>query len=119
MSDEQVHVHDFLQELAESTGGRINEVGALPDGSGFATMSFPLPKNHWAYQPTGEPPMPFRVGTGMLRNELAERIRAAGKYAYKASTMSGREQDLDPDALLQNLIVGLLGYWTEDGTTKL
>lgn len=99
-----------VKNLIESAGGTVNEAGSLPDGSGFMTASFPLPKSHWAYQPTGEPPMPFRIGAGPLRNLVAEQIREAGKYAYKASTMSGREQDLDPDALLQNLVVGLLGY---------
>src|SRR5689334_4005550 len=112
-----------LNELAAGVGGTITEVGALPDGSGFAVMSMPLPEGHWAHG-TGqeflyEPPARLRMGTGPLRTALAETIREAGRYAYLASTMNGKEPDLDPDALLQNLVVGLLGYWTEDGHTHL
>lgn len=77
------------------------------------------------------PPMPFRMGKDehavvavqregspvpdiMTRQEFAEKIRTAGRYALRASTMKGRE-DYDPDALIQNLVVGMLGYWTENG----
>lgn len=130
-----------VKKLIEESGGTINEIGALPDDSGFATASFPLPKDHWSLvDPNGFniPDMPFRMGekefatigffpdekfTGqryvrMTRKEFAEKIREAGKYAYRCSTMNGKEPDLDPDALLQNLIVGLLGYWTEDGLSS-
>lgn len=31
--------------------------------------------------------------------------------------MNGSEMDFDPDALLDNLVVGFLGYWTRDGFT--
>lgn len=120
----------ILNEIAEACNGKIEEVhGPLPDGSGFATMSMPLPENHWIYQGekisdsngeneitlSGEPPAPFRMGNGYLRDVLADVIRDAGKYAVRASTMCGKEMDFDPDAMLQNLIVGFLGYWTEDG----
>ena len=105
-----------LQELAAAVGGTIDEVGALPDGSGFATMSYPLPADHWSLADGfDEPPAAWRMGTGPKRSELAEIIRAAGRYAYRAATMNGKEPDLDPDALLQNLVVGFLGYWTHDG----
>lgn len=87
----------------------------LPDGSAFSTASFPLPKTHWIYEPTGEPPAPWRIGVGKERDQLAEDIRAATKHAVRGATMSGKEEDFDPDALMQNMIVGLLGYWTEDG----
>lgn len=92
----------------------------LPDGSAFGIMSLPLPKDHWIYKETGEPPMPFRMGTSdSQRKEWVEKIREAGQWAVKASTMSGKEMDFDPDAMLQNLIVGMLGYWTEDGQSSL
>jgi hypothetical protein len=131
-----------VNQIAAAVGGTVNEMKVLPDGSGFATMSFPLPKTHWSYQTdadgfTGPPPMPFQMGTGetavvqvfpagswpdrghrLTRQEFAEKIREAGKYAYRASTMCGKEPDLDPDALLQNLIVGLLGYWTATGLSS-
>ena len=158
-------IPDVLKEIASACDGKINEVGILPDGSGFATMSMPLRPDHWIYgkEFNGEyeaPPMVFRMGAesravvdvfdhsgakqkpsvveleeilahtpagaasirpdgsivvGMTREEMAEKIREAGKYAVRSATMQGKEMDFDPDALLQNLVVGFLGYWTEDG----
>jgi hypothetical protein len=126
-----------VKRIAETMGGKINEVGVLPDGSGFATMSYPLPKDHWSLvnpEAYNVPAMPFRMGekefvtmgffpaqryvVKMTRKEFADKIREAGKYAYRCATMNGKEPDLDPDALLQNLIVGLLGYWSEDGLSE-
>lgn len=121
MSDEKKHP---VEEIAEAVGGTITEAGRLPDGSGFAVMSMPLPKDHWIYgDPAREgdhgfepPPMPFRLGTkDPQRKQWADMLRVAGKYAVRAATMKGKEMDFDPDALLQNLVVGFLGYWTEDG----
>lgn len=90
----------------------------LPDGSSFAMASFPLPKDHWLYKEGfNEPPMPFRIGTtSRFREELATQITAAARYAVRASTMNGKIEDFDPDAMVQNFIVGMLGYWTPDGT---
>ena len=59
------------------------------------------------------PPAPLRMGVSKLRSELAESIRDAGKYAYLSTGIG--DVDHDPDAFLQNLVVGLLGYWTSDG----
>ena len=33
--------------------------------------------------------------------------------------MSGLDDDFDPDALVQNMVVGMLGYWTYDGFSHL
>ena len=117
-----------VQEIAEAVGGTITEMGALPDGSGFAIMSMPLPKDHWIYKQKGAdfnvPPMPFRMGTNeaprlnRTREMWSDALRAAGRYAVKCATMDGTEMDFDPDALLQNLVVGFLGYWTEDGLSE-
>jgi len=83
----------------------------LPDGSGACVASFPLPKDHWLYaEGYNEPPMPQRVGVGSKRNELADQIQAATRYAIRASTMNGKETNFDPDAMVQNMIFGLLGY---------
>lgn len=144
-----------VEQIAENCGGTIKEVGLLPGGGGFATMSMPLRKDHWLYQkdetvagPFNVPPMVFRMGEdekiavivgpvdglgdiykgGVLpqkgdrvallsRDQMANAIRAAGKYAVRCATMNGAEDDFDPDALLQNLVVGFLGYWTKDGLT--
>jgi hypothetical protein len=107
---------DDVKKLIEGSGGAVHEMGALPDGSGFATASFPLPKDHWLYaEGHNEPPAPWRIGVGKERDLAVEGIRAAAKYAIRASTMNGKETDFDPDAMEQNFIVGLLGYWTHDG----
>lgn len=88
----------------------------LPDGSSYFTMSLPLPDDHWLTQPGhDDPPMPMRMGCGAQRNRLADMIRAVTRYAVRASTMNRRDMDFDPDAMVQNMIIGLLGYWTEDG----
>ena len=115
----------MLDEIAKAAGGKIEEVGALPDGSGFATMALPLPKDHWlTAEGHNVPPMPLRVGlhssrlVEWSRQEFADAIRAAGRYAVRCATMNGKESDFDPDALIQNLVVGLLGYWTEDGLSS-
>lgn len=101
-------------------------------------------KDETAAGPSNVPPMPFRMPArsvlyfsldaediGSLiksgqqrlpsiklnRRRFEKAIRAAGKYAVRCATMNGSEMDFDPDALLQNLVVGMLGYWTETGLT--
>lgn len=112
---------DDIKKLIEDAGGKIDEgsIMALPDGSGCMTASWPLPKDHWLYEPAGEPPAPWRVGKGDDRAAIADKITAAARYAIKGATMSGSDTDFDPDAMVQNMIVGLLGYWTEDGHSSL
>ncbi len=109
------------QKLADQIGGTITEVGALPDGSGFALMSMPLPEDHWLYEDRfDEPPMPFRMGTdNPERKDWEQKIRIAGRYAVRAATMNGKEPDFDPDALVQNFVTGMIGYFTPDGFSHL
>lgn len=114
---------------------------------GFATMSMPLRKDHWIYQKAEDgfgspPPMPLRMGAEdhatlvvttspandpgwatarhltLNRRQMADLIRSAGKYAVRSATMHGVDMDFDPDAMLQNLVVGFLGYWTATGLTS-
>lgn len=111
-----------IEQIAEACGGKIESVTELPDGSGFATMSLPMPKDHWIYErgPDGfdlPPPMVFRMASGQARQKAAQKIWEAAKYAIRGATMHGKEMDFDPDALCQNLVVGMLGYHTEDGLT--
>ena len=89
----------------------------LPEGSGAAVVSFPLPDNHWlTAEHENVPPMPFRMGTDdPRRTEWKNAIRDAGKYAVRCATMNGADNDFDPDALVQNLVVGMIGYFTPDG----
>lgn len=87
----------------------------------YAVMSIPLPKDHWIYQTDdgefgGEPPMPMRMGiSNPERKKMSDMLRDAGRYAVRASTRCGKDMDFDPDSLILNLTVGMLGYWTEDG----
>ena len=86
----------------------------------FATMDFPLPKTHWIYQTdadgfAGPPPMGLRTGCGPWRSVLKERLLEAAKYAVRASTGCGKDEDFDPDAMVCNFLVGALGYHTETG----
>lgn len=111
---------ELVRKLAEDVGGKIEEMERLPDGSGFATMSMPLPKDHWlTKEGFDEPPAPLRIGTGEERTELANKIRVAAKYAVRASTMNGKIDDFDPDAMVQNFVVGMLGYWIHDGLSHI
>ena len=110
-----------IKKLIEDAGGTVEEMGALPDGSGFATASFPLPENHWLTAPGNNcaPPMPLRMGTDHMQHEdMVKAIWAAAKYALRSATMNGTEE-MDPDALCQNMVVGLIGYHTHDGTSRL
>jgi len=98
----------------------IDTITVLPDGSAFGVFSMPLPEDHWLYQTdaegfTGPPPMTLRMGEGPARTEMAAKVRTAARWAIKASTRNGKEVDFDPDAMAQNVVIGLLGYWTPDG----
>ena len=90
-----------------------NQVTVLPDGSAFATASWPLPKDHWLYAPRGEwdstrddyaeTPQPI------LTNAQRQAVIVAGRYAVRGATMCGTEMDFDPDALVLNLCYALCG----------
>ena len=112
---------EMLEQLAQEMGGRIESCDRLPDGSGCATMSFPLPADHWlTAEGNNEPPAPFRIGTGRPQRKTWEAgIREAARYAIRASTMNGKMDDFDPDAMVQNMVVGMIGYFTPDGTSSL
>jgi hypothetical protein len=114
---------DEVKKLIEDSGGTVNEMGTLPDGSGFATASFPLPDDHWTNTMDAlglEPPMGMRMGTDNPdRYTVARHLRDAAKYAYIATGIAELGEGHDPDAFLQNLVVGLLGYHTPDGKSRL
>lgn len=113
---------DLVQELAHQTGGHIEEVGILPDASGFAVVSMPLPKDHWLTKEPeafNVPPMPLCMGKGNpLRKPLSAALREVGRYAVRCATDNGKIEDFDPDALVQCLITGMLGYNTPTGLSK-
>ncbi len=101
-----------------------NDITVLPDGSAFTVLNFELPKTHWIYGDKNcendhnfePPPMPMRMGTDDLkREEMAEMLRKAARYAVRSVTLNGEVTDFDPDALVQNMVTGFLGYHTPDG----
>jgi hypothetical protein len=132
-SMEKPEVPKIIKEIADNLGGKVDMVsGPLPDGSGFTVVSFPLPKDHWLYvgdAPAQQedrrdgfnvPPMVMRTGTNLktTREIYTEMLRRAGRYAVRCATMNGTEKGFDPDALLQSLVVGFLGYHTPDGLSS-
>ncbi len=53
-----------------------NQVTVLPDGSAFATASWPLPKTHWLYaEGHNVPPMPLRMGTDYVSSDGVADLR--------------------------------------------
>ena len=48
--------------------------------------------------------------------ELVKAVKEGARYAIRASTMNGKTEDFDPDAMVQNIVVGLLGYYPTLGT---
>lgn len=115
---------DVLSELADSLGGTIHEVHTLPDESGFATMTYPLPEDHWLYKTTTEgytpnPTYPLLAGKdSKARDFLTRLIEQGARYGVKASTSNGRENDFDPDALVLNIVNGLFGLHTPTGLSR-
>ncbi len=102
----------------------MSEITVLPDGHAFGVMSLPLPDDHWLFaDPESgyeKPPMPMQMGTDDPRRpEMEEKLRQAGRYAIRAATSNGKIDDYDPDAIIQNLIVGMLGFFTSDGLSHL
>lgn len=88
----------------------------LPDGSGFFTASLPLPKDHWLYTPRlpgwdnerdCAPDLPLPIIDHAKRADVIVALR----YAIRGATMCGTVQDFDPDALVQNAVVALCGFY--------
>lgn len=112
-----------VSDLITNAGGTIESMQVFSDGHGVATASFPLPKEHWLYADDGSfdaPPMPMRMGTDdPRRQQFNDMVKVAARYAVRAATMKGKEDDFDPDALVRNMVVGMLGYHTPDGLSGL
>lgn len=85
-----------------------SDITILPDGSGFFVGSLPLPKNHWIFDDVNEVPNPNALN--MLRSTIIN----AARYAIRSSTMHGKEMDFDPDAMVSNFLIGMLGRNSDD-----
>jgi hypothetical protein len=92
---------------------QIKDAIKTPDGFA-AVISMLLPRDHWIYKETGDPPAPLKTESVKIRLELESFFKDVLKYAIRASTNSGQDMDFDPDAMIQNFCVGLFGYYPLD-----
>ena len=93
-------------------GFTMSEPTILPDGSGFGTMSFPLPKDHWIYKEREYEDgaiEPNDLPAPILTHSFRRQVIAAIRYAVRSATNCGKEDDFDPDALVQNAVYALCG----------
>lgn len=119
---EQLCIDQLERELAllkaslasAPEGFTMSEPTILPDGSGFGTMSFPLPKDHWIYKEREYEDgaiEPNDLPAPILTHALHQQVIAAIRYAVRASTNCGKEEDFDPDAMVQNAVYALCGHY--------
>ena len=97
------------------TAQQQEPVAVLPDGSAFAVMSYPLPKDHWLYadrQYNDGEYEPVELGKPVLTHELRDAVVSAVRYAIRGATNCGKEVDFDPDALVKNAVYALCGPFT-------
>lgn len=72
------------------------------------SMSLSLEAGHWSKQPAGPLPEPLKDLSEAEKEKLRPMVAQAVRHALKASTGSG-QYVLDPDALVQNTVVALVG----------
>ena len=126
---EQNYIDQLERELAllkaspaSVPGGmELSAPTTLPDGSGFGTLSLHLPKDHWLYaereyeEGAIEPKdLPAPILTHALRQQVIDAIR----YAVRASTNCGKEENFDPDAMVQNAVYALCGPYNSAAPTQ-
>ncbi len=101
-------------------GFTMSEPTILPDGSGFGTMSFPLPKDHWIYKEREYEDgaiEPNDLPAPILTHSFRRQVIAAIRYAVRSATNCGKEDDFDPDALVQNAVYALCGPYGKAAPT--
>ena len=101
-------------------GFTMSEPAILPDGSGFGTMSFPLPKDHWIYKEREYEDgaiEPNDLPAPILTHSFRRQVIAAIRYAVRGATNCGKEDDFDPDALVQNAVYALCGPYVKAAPT--
>lgn len=82
----------------------------LPDGSGFFTADYPLPHDHWLYQPIAENHRKtYGEDEGVIHPFSRTQAIEAFQWAIKDATACGTIKDFDPDALVQNLVFAMFG----------
>lgn len=122
MQSDIAQVPDMISELADGIGGTVREVGIHPGGgSGFAVLSLELPKDHWLYTTTEDgftPPAPWPLlypGHTLAREYLSRELQPGVQYGIKTVTYNGREDDFDPDAMVNQILNGIFGVHTSTG----
>ena len=101
-------------------GFTMSEPAILPDGSGFGIMSFPLPKDHWIYKEREYEDgaiEPNDLPAPVLTHSFRRQVIAAIRYAVRGATNCGKEDDFDPDALVQNAVYALCGPYGKAAPT--
>lgn len=78
----------------------------------FTTASMSLPSDHWIYEPEEDGPPAIKVSDEAKKDQLRKVVAKAARNAIRAATMSGKEPDFDPDALVQNLLVQMIGPYS-------
>ena len=89
---------------------KIESIANFPEGHIAMVVSFPLPKNHWIFQEHKEPPAPLDMVSIEERMLLESKFKDVIKYAVRA-TIGSKDMDFDPDAMIQNFMVGMFGYY--------
>jgi hypothetical protein len=94
-------------DVTEGSSFRIHE---LRDEIGIvlhscATGTFPLREDHWIFNRTEDAPNPI----GESAREMLPRLEEILKQTIRDSTACGRDMDFDPDAMLQNFRLLLIG----------
>lgn len=98
--------------MTTNTNAAPDNCTILPDGSAFALASYTLPKDHWLYAPREYEPgaeEPKELPHPILTHAQSAEVVAAVRYAIRGATMCGKEEDFDPDALVQNAVYALCG----------
>ena len=128
ITGEQLYIDHLERELAllkaspasVPEGFTMSEPAILPDGSGFGTMSFPLPKDHWIYKEREYEDgaiEPNDLPAPVLTHSFRRQVIAAIRYAIRSATNCGKEDDFDPDALVQNAVYALCGPYGKAAPT--
>lgn len=83
----------------------------LKNTPSFSTAELPLPEDHWLYKEEENiPPQSLKcMVTPHNYKDLKAKICKVMQYALRTATMNGTAT-LDPDALVQNAVIGLIGY---------
>ena len=104
--------HVEASPASAQEGFAMSEPTILPDDSGFGTMSFPLPKDHWIYKEREYEDgaiEPNDLPAPVLTHSFRRQVIAAIRYAIRSATNCGKEDDFDPDAMVQNAVYALCG----------